>query len=527
MNEKNKRRLTIGIYAGVSAILFGLSVTFSCLYLDQSKKLDDVQVNLGQVTSVKKELEVHNEALNDENKALNTTIDDLNGTIRQMEGEIAAGKESLAEKHAETEQLNENIQTLREANSAADDQIEALQKQVEELNAGMDELSAAVETLEQQNDSKNKSLERMAERTHTLKNTVDALTDDLEAANGELEAANDELKTVSDELEAANDAIEELKYTPPTVMYVPSASEPAAETPTPAPVREIPATPAAEGSVTEQLMTLMRSGAPLKWARDGSGGFVKVYPRLAYEYLDLSNGEEVTYNADEVMYSASLIKAPYIYTVLREIEAFEAGEHERDQDGKIIYKPGEEKYDLSEVWTYDPDTMWEEGSGIIVEEEAGFSLTWKELIEYALLYSDNVAFAQTRQRFGYGSFYAAVAQLGITGTASGFMNLSARDCAKFLKDMYGFFQTGGELAQMMKADMARSKHPEMIVSHYPTGMASHKYGWDVGAFHDMAIVFDERPYAIVIMTDYEDGGDEPVGFFGNVVELTKRIHAGE
>jgi hypothetical protein len=41
----------------------------------------------------------------------------------------------------------------------------------------------------------------------------------------------------------------------------------------------------------------------------------------------------------------------------------------------------------------------------------------------------------------------------------------------------------------------------------------------------MAIIYDEHPYLLVIMTDYEDGGATAARFFADVVSMTKVIHA--
>lgn len=278
---------------------------------------------------------------------------------------------------------------------------------------------------------------------------------------------------------------------------------------------------------TEKLMSLFETGAPLRWARaaEESDEFVKVYPELSFAYYDIDSGEEIKYNSDEIRYSASLIKAPYIYSVLCEIEEFEKNKKEFDEDGNIIYLEGEEKYDLSEKWVYNSATMLEEGSGEIMEKEDGFELTWKELIDYALLYSDNIAFAQLRQRFGYKYFYEKMAEIGVTGVNRDFMSLSAEDCVKFLITLNEYFESGSEYAEHMKDCMTKSKHLEMICAHYDEGEAAHKYGWDIGAFHDMALILDEHPYIIVIMTDYEDGGKEPTDFIGDVTELVKQIHA--
>lgn len=305
----------------------------------------------------------------------------------------------------------------------------------------------------------------------------------------------------------------------------------------------------------ERLAWLFEKNAPLKWALSeniGENGeaveeFVKVYPKLAYYYKDISTGNVVTYNADEIMYSASLIKAPYIFAILEEIDNFEKNKHDfdsagnalydengeplfegqhpnYDENGKLIYNAGEEKYNLDVVWTYEPTSMYELGSGEIINMPAGTELTWRELVKYTLLYSDNVAFAQLRERFGYSSFYTKVAKLGIKGVPTGFMNLSANDCAIFLEEIYKYFETGTENALLMKDCMIRSQHTVMISVHYPSGTVAHKYGWDIGAFHDMAIIYDDEPYLLVILTDYDDGGKDALSFIGDTVAITKEIH---
>ena len=103
--------------------------------------------------------------------------------------------------------------------------------------------------------------------------------------------------------------------------------------------------------------------------------------------------------------------------------------------------------------------------------------------------------------------------------------VSARSMAKYLAEIYHYFESGSEYALWMKRLMTESKLGQLIAAHYPEGMVAHKYGWDADAFHDMAIVFDEHPYLIVVMTDYADGGAAAFTYFAEVVNLTKIIHA--
>lgn len=344
-----------------------------------------------------------------------------------------------------------------------------------------------------------------------------------------------------------------------------------------------PESVAAEAEIIPESEKLPEETEPESEETEPLPEFVEMYPKLAYYYKDLKTGRTVSYNADEILYSASLIKAPYVYAVMEEIDKFftskfppeeseevseteieretfereeiiqtedlvpeteipseeilpaetdeTAEEHDETEEEKMIwelleeYTPWESRYNLGEIWTYDPETMLEEGSGEIQKMPAGTELTWMELFDYALLHSDNVAFAQIRERFGYTSFYNKADELGIEGTKTGFMNLSARDSGIFLEAMYEYFTTESFFAEHMRDTMADSKKLNLIASHYPDGMAPHKYGWDINAFHDMAIILDEDPYIIVIMTDYEDGGLVPTQFFADAVRLTKEIHA--
>ncbi len=271
------------------------------------------------------------------------------------------------------------------------------------------------------------------------------------------------------------------------------------------------------------------------------------YPKLALYYEDLTSGYHVSYNENEIMYSASLIKAPYIYAVVREIEAFEekklnyaadgsplydengnplfSGKHPNlDANGKIIYLEGEEKYDLSRMWTYDPDTMKEEGSGKIQYEKKGFELSWEELFEYTLLFSDNVAFRQIRNEFGMTSFQELAKELSFKGTPYGFMQITASDCGKFLKVLYEFFAGESKYAQWMQDLMCRSAHTVLIPATVSPAKAAHKYGWDEDSYHDMAVVFDENPYILVVMTTLEDGGTDVDAYIRSLVQQCRKIH---
>lgn len=280
---------------------------------------------------------------------------------------------------------------------------------------------------------------------------------------------------------------------------------------------------------------------------DGSSNGIYTPAELAFVYTDLETGACLSYNADTVMYSASLIKAPYVYAVLREIDEFEynklnfaadgsplfsedgkalfEGKHPNlDDDGNIIYLVGEEKYDLSRTWVYDSATMYAYGSGVIQDEADGFSLTYAELFTYTLKYSDNVAFAQLMRTFGYESHRAMLDELGIAGASEGFMQLSAADCAVYLSEIYEYFNSDSKYAALMKDAMLNADYTVMIPDAVAPTVCAHKYGWDVASYHDMAIVYDEHPFSLVIMTDLDRGLVEDYTYIQDIVAAVLKLH---
>ncbi len=440
--------------------------------------------------------------------------------------------ESMQEEHEdlleENMELDAEIEQILAELASRDDQLNQTEADVDAMNALIEQIQAEITVKE----AKAAELERQIEDLEQKNEITLLISEKMRESRNEALASAEELKRRMDVLiRAAEDKTPE-QETESVDTDMPMTAEP-----------ELEMTEA-----EQMLFDLLKTGSPPRYVKTEDGTVYSEYPHLEYAYYDFTTGKSVTYHSDEIIYSASVIKAPYVYAVIREIENFEKNKRDYDTDGNplwdqdgnplfegshpnydgegnLIYLPGEEKYNLDAIWIYDPETMLEEGSGEIMNQPAGFRLTWRELIEYALLYSDNVAFAQIRQRFGYNSFYQLVGELGIEGTATGFMNLSADDCVKFLTVMHNYMASGSDYALWMKDCMTRSKHLVILARHYPEGTCAHKYGWDIDAYHDVAVIFDEHPYALVVMSDLHDGGDAVNAYFGEIVDATKRIHA--
>ena len=305
--------------------------------------------------------------------------------------------------------------------------------------------------------------------------------------------------------------------------------------------------------VSDLLLSVAEPNRPMRTVReeevDPETGEVTVVSeetvrsQVSFYYRDLHTGYTLSYESDNIMYAASLVKAPYVYTMLQTVAEFEynkrtfdaegnplydeegnplfEGAHPNlDEEGNIIYLEREEKYDLNRLWTYNAEEMMVEGSGAIRKMEDGAQLSYLELARYALQYSDNIAFAEIRKMFGYTEYYA----MGVKGTSKGYMKLSADDCGLFLDAIYTFMETNETYGAMMKEAMMNSAHTVMIpVAVSPTPCA-HKYGWDTDSYHDMAIVYDEHPYILVIMTDLDNGGATENTYIRSIIRAIQAIH---
>jgi len=202
---------------------------------------------------------------------------------------------------------------------------------------------------------------------------------------------------------------------------------------------------------------------------------------VSVHFENMDTGFVYTHNADRVYFAASSIKAPYALYVYLRAERGEA--------------------DLSRVHTYTAANHWG-GSGRIQHMPFGTTFTELELLNYALSISDNVAFRMLVHRiYGFDGYREFVASLGansyhVRNVTSG--NMTARDAGLKARAMHEYIESGGTYSEHFRDALLANRYP-FIVSDHP--LAS-KSGWDVGAYHDIAIVYAPSPYTLVIMSQF-------------------------
>ncbi len=209
-------------------------------------------------------------------------------------------------------------------------------------------------------------------------------------------------------------------------------------------------------------------------------------------YCDLETSFTFMLNEDEHYYPASVTKAPYMLYIYNLALSGEA-----DLDEKILY---------TKSWA-------RSGTGILKNKAFGQEFTIEELIGFSLEYSDNAAYAMLRDRFPESGYIEFMRSIGVTHEddlrATNQQQICCETSLIISREIYNFIEDGNRYSENLRYHMTHSSNP-MI--HAADGAEIvRKYGWYLGYFHDMAVVYGERPYLLTIMTDtgeYEAGSRE-------------------
>ena len=256
------------------------------------------------------------------------------------------------------------------------------------------------------------------------------------------------------------------------------------------------------------------------------------FPTIAISYRDMERGTAYSYNGDHVYFSASLIKAPYIYSLLHQIAQYneikKANPTNDPSVGKTLAQELWDKYDLERKITV-TESMVEKGSGKIKDMDltGGKEFTVLELIEYAIKVSDNTAFRILRNEYGYDYFWSVSRQLGVKSVFTSFNNLTADEACIYLAAIYDFAKDypseGGLLINLMK----NANHQVLITRAVSNPYAvAHKYGWDADSYHDMALVYGDAPFAVCVMTnfDFSVNDDDLNEYIRSLVAEIEKLH---
>ena len=140
-----------------------------------------------------------------------------------------------------------------------------------------------------------------------------------------------------------------------------------------------------------------------------------------------------------------------------------------------------------------------------------------------LRYSDTAALGVLLERFPYEGFAEWAAELGLADMGkviSG--SASAREMGLWTAYLYEYMESGKYGAEL-KDDLMNTNY-SMISTQSPKAS---KYGWDKSAYHEMAVVYAEHPYLLVIMTDKWGGSAEDRQMFRELPGVLEEMKAAK
>lgn len=207
---------------------------------------------------------------------------------------------------------------------------------------------------------------------------------------------------------------------------------------------------------------------------------------FSFLYQDLFSGFTVSYNADKSIFAASTIKAPamiYIYEM--------ASRGEIDLNEKLAYT----------------SNFYHGGTGVLKNKPVNTTYSVEELLQYTIYDSDNIGYKMLMNRYGQDKIYNFWRDLGTENifklnTIWGYV--SANDALIYMKELYRFSRENEEYGSRLLEHFKRAKW-KLISNKDGEYNTANKGGWSGSAIHDVAIVFDENPYILIVMSNLGEG----------------------
>ena len=199
-----------------------------------------------------------------------------------------------------------------------------------------------------------------------------------------------------------------------------------------------------------------------------------------FKYEDLKDGYTFDKNKDAGIYAASVNKLPLV------IYAYHfADDNKLNLNEEIIY---ESKYKRG-------------GSGILKSKPVGGHYKISELLDYAILYSDNAAYEMLQTKVKLNDVKAYFNTLGydIKYTDS-FGETSPEGMSVYAKAAYNYYLKGTNNAKRLINNMKKSDELDVIKNKDFTFALAHKYGYQGIYYNDVSIAFDKHPYTLSIMS---------------------------
>lgn len=200
---------------------------------------------------------------------------------------------------------------------------------------------------------------------------------------------------------------------------------------------------------------------------------------VGLSYYDINSGRKIIINGDKVFIAASTSKVQ-MNMILAD-----------------LYKNGQINPNESLRFTED---CYQEGTGILQDQDLSNPLALKLLTEYSIKYSDNIATNMIKQRIGYENMRDLIdAKLG-HATDHSDNYTTANDETSLLIQLYNNSASDPYYDQLIQI-MKNTVFHDRLDYYLPHDIVAHKIGNLYANAHDIGIIYTNSPYIISIYTD--------------------------
>lgn len=189
----------------------------------------------------------------------------------------------------------------------------------------------------------------------------------------------------------------------------------------------------------------------------------------------------------------------------------------------IYEKASQGNIDLNEKLTY-TSNYYSGGTGVLKNKPTNTTYTVEELLQYTIYNSDNIAYRMLMDKYkreNILNFWQVKGTKEIFTQNTIWGHMTANDAAIYMRELYEFYINnttyGNNLMDHFKK--ANWKLVSDVNNNYNT---ANKGGWSGASIHDVAIVFDENPYILVILSKL--GEQEYQYLFNNTSKKVGLLH---
>ena len=205
--------------------------------------------------------------------------------------------------------------------------------------------------------------------------------------------------------------------------------------------------------------------------------------RCSFLAIRLSDGASIAYNVNASYKCASSFKA------VAALYAFK--------------KAQEGVYSLNTPLTYTSADYYS-GSGILKSGSVGATYTLRQVADYSIRYSDNIAYTMLQRYIDKAGFVEMVKNMGCSVyeqcKITNWPNVSAMDAALWWAEIYSFYQSSPTYGKELYDIYLGATNPAIKKALGGQYSVAHKSGSISQYFHDGGIVHAKEPYLLVVYT---------------------------